>query len=482
MTELARSRRRSNHGIAGNRDRTGLTAAGAVRFAVRCTALAAALLSFGGAGAWAKDSAATMRGKLTIPDAQLELTAWTAMEGWSQDDHAEAFATFLASCRPILNGTPAMRRARPVYGALYDVCRKAVDEKPATAEAARAFFEANFRPVRISKSEEPEGFVTGYYEPIVEGSRVASAEFSAPLRRKPDELRPGGRMVVTRTVTTKPKKGKKAKTRTVRRLVPFHDRAAIEEGALDGKDLEICYLRDPVDAFFAQIQGSVRVRLDDGTMLRLNYHAQNGHPYTAVGRHLIEREHIAKEDMSMQSIRTWMADNPDEAKEIRRLNKSYVFFRETELTGDDEAVGAQGISLTPWRSLAVDRKLHVYGTPFFLSGRLPIDGEEPTTPFHRLMVAQDTGGAIIGPARGDIYFGAGDRAGEIAGRLRHPITFVMLVPNGLDLPGEKRVPLPRPRPMAVAAEGQDRPVSDKLLPNEPTEKPEKKAGASDKRT
>ena len=237
------------------------------------------------------------------------------------------------------------------------------------------------------------------------------------------------------------------KKRGARRLAAFHDRAAIDDGALAGRNLEICWLNDPIDSFFAHIQGSVRVRLEDGHLLRLNYEAANGHPYIAVGRYLIERKIVAREEMSMDRIRQWMEANPEEGKELRRKNKSYVFFRETNLAYDEEPIGAQGVSLTPGRSIAVDRKLHIYGMPFFIAADLPIETEQPTTKFRRLMIAQDTGGAIIGPARADIYFGAGDEAGSISGRLRHPGRFVMLLPIKFDpATVDGAVPLPRPKP------------------------------------
>jgi membrane-bound lytic murein transglycosylase A len=170
----------------------------------------------------------------------------------------------------------------------------------------------------------------------------------------------------------------------------------------------------------------------------------------AVGKFLIERKHVSKDEMSMDRIRQWMNANPEEGREIRRLNKSYVFFRVTGLGDDEEPVGAQGVSLTPGRSIAVDRNLHVYGTPFFISAELPIESEQPTTKFRRLMVAQDTGGAIIGPARADIYLGAGDDAGLVSGRFRHPGKFVMLFPNKIDpIEAASHVPLPRPRPATV---------------------------------
>jgi membrane-bound lytic murein transglycosylase A len=404
-------------------------------------------------GAATMTHAATQRPMLRIPNAQIEPVAWSAVEGWTEDNHAEAFAAYYKSCEAILRGTKAMREARPLYGALYQACRAAADNKPKDAAEARAFFEAHFIPVRIAPLGEPAGFVTGYYEPVVNGSRHESEEFAYPLYRKPPNLLPGGRMLARASVAASAAaKGKGNKKRRVakHRLVPFHDRASIDDGVLAGRNLEICWLKDPIDSFFVHIQGSVRVRLEDGKMLRLNYLAQNGHPYYAVGRYLIERDIVPKDEMSMDRIRQWMEANPAEGKRLRRMNKSYVFFRETSLAENEEAIGAQGISLTAWRSIAVDRKLHVYGTPFFIAAELPIESEEPTTKFRRLMVAQDTGGAIVGPARADIYFGAGDEAGRISGRLRHSGRFVMLVPYGIN-PGGKDVPLPRPKPPALVA-------------------------------
>src|SRR6202011_3920004 len=177
------------------------------------------------------------------------------------------------------------------------------------------------------------------------------------------------------------------------------------------------------------------------------YDAHNGYPYTAAGRILIDRGIIPKEQMSMQRNREWMAHNPDGAIELRRQNRAYVFFREVQLSDKDEAVGAQGVPLTPGRSIAVDKALHVYGTPFFIEGQLPIESEQSKTPFRRLMIAQDTGSAIVGPARADLFFGAGDEAGHLAGRIRHPGRFAMLVPRELDpVQAGARMPLPRSRP------------------------------------
>lgn len=393
---------------------------------------------------------ALARNPLKLPDTQYEPITWNMIEGWADDDHTAAFASFLKSCQAILKGTPESRPGQPMYAALFRVCEKAGKAEPQKPGAARAFFEQNFRPVRISPLGSPDGFVTGYYEPIVDGTRTKGEGYDYPLYRKPASLLPGGRMAVAGISSGE---GKKKKRSAKRRFAPFYDRAAIDDGVLDGRDLEICWLKDPIDSFFIHIQGSVRVVLDDGKLMRLNYQAANGHPYYAVGRYLIERNIVPKDEMSMDRIREWMERNPAEGRELRRRNKSYVFFRETHLPANQEPIGAQGVSLTPGRSIAVDRKLHTYGTPFFISAYLPIEGLKPDTWFRRLMIAQDTGGAIVGPARADLYFGAGDEAASISGRLRHEGRFVMLAPKELiPVAGDDEIPLPRPRPVNLEAE------------------------------
>jgi membrane-bound lytic murein transglycosylase A len=211
-------------------------------------------------------------------------------------------------------------------------------------------------------------------------------------------------------------------------------------------------VKNPVDAFFAQIQGSTRVKLDSGNMLRLNYVASNGQPYTPVGKFLIDRGIVSKEDMSMDRIKDWMEANPDEGKDLRRKNRSFVFFQETKLGVQDECIGAQGIPLTPGRSLAVDKKIHVYGTPIWISAELPIESEKPDTKFRRLLVAQDTGSAIVGPARADIYFGHGEEISHVAGRIKQHGQFVMLVPRSVAVKGTIDIPLPKPRPADIVAD------------------------------
>jgi membrane-bound lytic murein transglycosylase A len=383
---------------------------------------------------------------MKLPDTRIEPIAWGDLDGWADDDHAAAFATFLRSCRALVHGGVAPRPARSMHAALAAICRRALSAPTLDRAQARAFFEANFRPLRITKLGQSEGFLTGYYEPIAEGSRVRTEDFTVPLYRRPGDL-------VTARSRRKgefPNKGAVLRKVGKRKFVPYFDRAEIEDGALDGRQLEICWLKNPIDAFFIQIQGSARIRLQDGTMLRVNYDAHNGQPYTPVGRILIDRNIISKDEMSMDRIRDWMEANPVEGRELRRRNKSFVFFRVVHLPDHDEPRGGQGVALTPGRSIAVDKALHAYGTPFFIEADLPIAGEQPDTKFRRLMIAQDTGSAIVGPARADIYFGAGDEAEHVAGRIRHPGRFAMLVPRELD-PARigPHVPLPPQRPDTV---------------------------------
>ena len=323
----------------------------------------------------------------------------------------------------------APAEAKPLGTSLREPCRAARAAEISDAAQARAFFERHFVPLRISKIGESDGFVTGYYEPVIDGSRTPSDVYNVPVYKRPSNLFVRG---VKQSASGLPNKGQVFRKIGRRKLVPYYDRAEIEDGAIAGRGLEICWLKSQTDLLFTQIQGSARVKLEDGSTVRINYDAHNGYPYTPVGRILIDRGIVPKEQMSMQKIRQWMSENPDGAKELRRQNRSYVFFREVNLSDKDEAVGAQGVPLMPGRSIAVDKALHVYGTPFFIEGALPIESEQSATPFRRLMVAQDTGSAIVGPARADLYFGAGAEAGQVSGRLRHPARFVLLLPNSLD--------------------------------------------------
>jgi membrane-bound lytic murein transglycosylase A len=381
---------------------------------------------------------------LQIANSQYIPLGFAEIPGWTEDDHLAAYKAFRTSCRPIAAQPPQPTDDKALGSSLRDPCRLARDMDINDAATARLFFEQHFVPLQISRLGEGDGFVTGYYEPVLDGSRTQTDVYNVPVYRRPSNLFVRG---YSQDAPNLPNKGAVYRKIGRRKLVPYYDRAQIEDGAIAGRGLEICWLKNPTDLLFAQIQGSARIRLADGSTIRINYDAHNGYPYTAVGRVLIERGIIPKEQMSMQKIREWMEQNPDGAKDVRRQNRSYVFFREVQLSDKDEPVGAQGVPLTPGRSIAVDNSLHVYGTPFFIEGELPIDSAQSRTPFHRLMIAQDTGSAIVGPARADLYFGAGADAGKVSGRLRHSMHFVMLVPKGID-PVERgrKMPLPDPRP------------------------------------
>ncbi|CAN5551489.1 MltA domain-containing protein [soil metagenome] len=384
-----------------------------------------------------------------IAGTQYAPVAWADIAGWSDDDHLEAFQAFRASCKPISAQRLPSVDSKALGGSLREPCNAAKAADISDAARARAFFENNFLPLRISRLGESDGFVTGYYEPVIDGSRTQTDIYNVPVYRKPSNLFVRG---FKQSATSLPNKGEVFRKIGRRKLVPYYDRGEIEDGKIAGRGLEICWLKSQTDLLFTQIQGSARVRLEDGSTVRINYDAHNGYPYTAVGRVLIDRGIVPREQMSMQRIRQYMDANPDAAKELRRQNRSYVFFREVQLSDKDEAVGAQGVPLTPGRSIAVDKSLHVYGTPFFIEGELPIESEQSKTPFHRLMVAQDTGSAIVGPARADLYFGAGVDAGKVAGRMRNAARFIILVPNNLDpVARGKTMPLPEDRPSAKIA-------------------------------
>ncbi|WP_247782343.1 MltA domain-containing protein [Bradyrhizobium sp. 170] len=384
-----------------------------------------------------------------INGGQYAPVAWSGIAGWAEDDHLAAYKAFRVSCKPISIQVKPPADPKALGTSLRDPCRIAKGLELADGAKAKAFFEEHFLPLRISRLGEGEGFVTGYYEPIVDGSRTENEVYKVPVYRRPSNLFVRG---TTQSSAGLPNKGQVFRKIGRRKLVPYYDRGEIEDGAIADRGLEICWLKEQTDLLFSQIQGSARVSLDDGSTVRINYDAHNGYPYTAVGRILIERNIIPKDQMSMQKIREWMEQNPNEADELRRQNKSYVFFREVQLSDKDEAVGAQGVPLTPGRSIAVDKSLHVYGTPFFIEGELPIESELSKTPFRRLMIAQDTGSAIIGPARADLYFGAGLEAGKVAGRLRHNARFVILVPKSLDpVALGRKMPVPDDRPSETIA-------------------------------
>ncbi|MFZ0238159.1 MAG: MltA domain-containing protein [Xanthobacteraceae bacterium] len=396
---------------------------------------------------------------LRLPDAALEPIEWNALQGWSVDDHAAAFVTFLASCRPLLRSSLSEGEKRPMYPALIEVCRRALAAGRLTDDQARLFLERNFRPLRITKLGDNAGLLTGYYEPIVDGSRFPTGIFKVPIYRRPPDLVPP----LHSAGPGFPNRGQSLRRTDSGTLVPYYDRGEILDGALDGKHLEICWIKNQSDALTIQIQGSARVRLEDGAILRINYDGHNGYPFVPLSRILVERNIIPREAMSLERIRDWVHANPQVAEELLRQNRSFMFFRIVGLSDDRrpaglretprerEAIGAQGISLTAGRSIAVDNALHVYGTPFFIDADLPLTDEKRGSHFDHLMIAQDSGSAIVGPARADIFWGAGDRAGQLASHVHHPGNFAMLVPRELDpVAAGARMPLPPQKPAPPA--------------------------------
>src|SRR6266581_1479558 len=406
---------------------------------------------------------------LKLPDSALEPIDWNALGGWAADNHVAAFTTFLSSCRSLVRTSLRDLDKRPMSVALTQACRQALAAGRLAEEQARVFFERNFRPLRITKLGDSAGFLTGYYEPIVDGSRFPTGIFKVPIYRRPPDLVPP----LHSTGPGFPNKGQSLRRTSNGNLVPYYDRGEILDGAFDGKHLEICWIKNQTDALTIQIQGSARVRLEDGAVLRVNYDGHNGYPFVPLSRILIERNIIPREEMSLERIREWIRANPQSAEEISRENRSFMFFRIVGLSDDRqpagireaprerEAIGAQGISLTPGRSIAVDNALHVYGTPFFIQADLPLAGEKRSVSFGHLMIAQDTGSAIVGPARADIFWGSGDRAGQVASHVHHPGNFAMLVPRELDpVAAGERMPLP-PRKPLVPAEAKARTGSEK---------------------
>ncbi len=291
--------------------------------------------------------------------------------------------------------------------------------------SARRFFENWFSAYQVTDRGNPNGLFTGYFEPLLRGSLKKTRRYSVPLYKKPNDL-----------VTVQLgdfKKGLKGQQITGRlranTLVPYAERAEIESGALSGKGLEIVWVDDPVDAFFLQIQGSGLVHLPSGKILRVGYAGKNGQPYFAIGRELVARGALKMENVSLQTIRAWLAANPAEAQAVMNKNPSYVFFRVIEGEGP---IGAQGVPLTSGHSLAVDRRYIPLGAPLWLDTTDPL---VPGSPLRRLVIAQDTGGAIKGVVRGDFFWGAGDRARNGAGKMKQPGRFFILLPRSGASPG-----------------------------------------------
>jgi membrane-bound lytic murein transglycosylase A len=353
------------------------------------------------------------------------------MPGWQEDDHAAAFKAFRRSCDRVLasarNRAAAEQVPPPALPppALVATCEAVSRHTGAVTKGdAKAFFERHFTPNSVVHAGPP-GLLTGYYEPLLTGSRTPQGEFQTPIYKRPPDLvnlideTQRGAVGMSLTHARKTEAG----------VEPYATRAAIEQGALKDKNLELMYLTDPVEVFFLQIQGSGRVKLTDGTIVRVHYDGKNGHPYSSIGRYLIDKGLLAADKVSMGALKRWLKADPERGKSVMWQNASYVFFR--ELKGAEQAkgpLGAMQVPLTPGRSLAVDPGHHALGLPIYVSA----DGMKHVNKvgvFNRLMVAQDVGSAIKGPERGDIYFGSGDAAGRLAGVTKHPGKFVVLLPN-----------------------------------------------------
>ncbi|MCO5090496.1 MltA domain-containing protein [Bosea sp. (in: a-proteobacteria)] len=358
------------------------------------------------------------------PGARAEALSPAALPGWAEDDHAAAFAVFARGCAadpPLRQGVPVPER----LAAVCDAAKALVVAGPVGRAEARAFFERHFSFWRIRPEEGATGFTTGYFEPEFEGSLSRSDAFPTPLYGRPKDL-------VTRfSEDDWPGLDKRlsAARRTAAGFEPFPDRTAIGTGALDGQGLEILWLRDPVDRFVLQVQGSGRVRLPDGAVTRLTYSGRNGHPYTSLGRVLSRREAIPPEEMTMDRLIARLKADPAFARDLIRLNASFVFFaRRDDLPPESGPIGGAGLPLTPLRSIAVDRTAWPYGLPVWIDATIP-DGAGGDEHLARLVVAQDTGSAILGPARMDLFVGSGAAAGHRAGLIRHPVAFTVLWPR-----------------------------------------------------
>ena len=326
--------------------------------------------------------------------------SFNEIPGWAEDKHGEALAAFRRSC-PRLSTGPDSKVAtdggeKTVTAAEWKrICDASGAVTAGDARAARLFFEENFRPLVV----QSPGKFTGYFEPELRGSRAPSRLFTVPVYRKPADL------------TDK----------------PYLTRAEIEQGALKGKGLEIAWVQDPVALFEVQVQGSGRIQLAEGGTLTLGFDGSNNRPYTAIGTVLVEMGVMKKEAVTWPAIRDWLKRNPQQAREVMRKNERYIFFKDTK---SQAAIGAEGVPLTAQRSLAVDATVTPYGTPIWIETARPVARKPGATePYRRLMIAQDTGAAIKGPARGDVFFGSGPQAADWAGRMNSDGRAIVLVPN-----------------------------------------------------
>ncbi len=353
--------------------------------------------------------------------------AWSALPGWSDDPVDAAWPAFEAGCGALV----ANPRTRATW---HGVCTAGAEILLADITTKRQFLETHFSPHRVTASDgATTGLVTGYYEPLLEGSRTRSERHAVPLYATPDDL-----LTVDLATLYPELKDKRVRGRVEgRRVVPYWTRAEIESGKapMDGKAL--VYVTDPIDAFFLQIQGSGRVRLPDGSVMRVGYGDQNGHPYLSIGRVLIERGELTPDSASMQGIKAWGERNPAKLPALLDANASYVFFREVPPPAPgslaariDGPFGSLGVPLLAQRTIAVDPRAIPLGAPVYVATTYPLS----TRPLQRLTFAQDTGGAIRGPIRADFFWGFGEDAAREAGRMRQQGSLWLLWPRGMALP------------------------------------------------
>ena len=356
------------------------------------------------------------------------------LPGFADDDHGAALETFLVSCGAMGAGQPSVRAAQPASEALQAVCAAALAQPARDRGAARRFFETAFVPWRIVVSDAPHaGLLTGYYEPEVDGALEAEAAFAEPLLARPDDLIT---LPLGETAPTLPAGVTSARRTADGRLEPYPDRRAIDEGALGNRRRPLVWLADAAETFLIHVQGSARVRLADGQVRRLAYAGRNGQPYTSIGRILMDSGALPEPAMSLAALKSWLRQAglaPGEpGRDLLWRNRSFIFFKIDDTLGDAVGpTGAAGVPLSPLRSIAVDRSLWSYGLPFYIAASLPWQSST-RTPFQRLMIAQDTGSAIVGAARADLFFGSGPAAGARAGDIRQTGTFFVLLPRGLE--------------------------------------------------
>jgi membrane-bound lytic murein transglycosylase A len=353
----------------------------------------------------------------------LTAVSFERLTGWKAEDHAAALAPFVRSCGK-LRTQPKDKYLGPdnTQGRVGDwlkICADAALIRPGNRAEAQYFFESRFTPYVVRGNGEEKGLFTGYYEPELRGSWKPGGPFRHPIYSRPKDL-----ISLDLGKFRSEMKGEHLAGRlSGSEFIPYATREDIEAGALNGHQLELLWVNDPIDVFFLHIQGSGRVVFPDGSAVRIGYAGRNGHRYTPIGRELVAMGAIPPDKVSMRTIRDWLEANPLRGSQIMARNQSYIFFR---VLDDDGPVGAQGVPLTAGRSLAVDTRFIPLGVPVWLNTTEP---GKPKRPLRRLVVAQDTGSAIKGVVRGDLFVGFGSVAGIVAGEMRESGTYYLLLPK-----------------------------------------------------